>query len=251
MRRTDSALKYARLFITYSDSLKKIEDRQRIGIIEFEYRAQQEKEKNQIEKEREEVLKKRKEMILFGMIVGVFLVAMIMFLLFLLQRGKIHRMNLVESNLKLEKTYLQQDLDLKNKELTSKVMSLIEKNELLAELTKRLRCLINQTDTADPKVLQNVIHNLQHQHSEGLWEEFEVHFKGIHTDFYSRLTNEFPQLSPNEIKLCAFLKLNLSTKEISMITRKNEHSIKIARYRLRQKLGLSREENLTIFLSKY
>lgn len=96
-----------------------------------------------------------------------------------------------------------------------------------------------------------MIHELQHQHSEGFWEEFNVHFEETNPNFYNNLGKEFSALSPNEIKLCAFLKLNLSTKEISMITRKNEHSIKIARYRLRQKFGISRDENLVMFLGRF
>jgi DNA-binding CsgD family transcriptional regulator len=78
-----------------------------------------------------------------------------------------------------------------------------------------------------------------------------LQLKATHADFYSRLSKEFPELSPNEMKLCAFLKLNLSSKEISQITLKNEHSIKIARYRLRLRLGLSRKDNLVMFLGRY
>ncbi len=118
-------------------------------------------------------------------------------------------------------------------------------------MSTKLKKIAADSDAPDSELLRSVIHDLQHQHSEGFWDEFNVHFKETHADFYSRLSKEFPGLSPNEMKLCAFLKLNLSTKEISMITRKNEHSIKITRYRLRQRLGLSREDNLVMFLGRY
>ena len=80
------------------------------------------------------------------------------------------------------------------------------------------------------------------------WNEFEMRFKEIHEDFYTQLGQLFPNLTPNELRLCAFLKLNLSTKEISSITYQSPESIKTARYRLRKKLNLDRDSNLTSFL---
>ena len=249
--KSDSALKYARLHMVYSDSLKKTEDNERMAVIEFEYNYKKEKEREAFAQAKQEVLEKRKEMRLMLLIGGILTISIILLLLFLLQRSKIRRMNLLKSNLQLEKSNLMKDLSLKNRELASKVMSLIEKNELLAEMSERLKKIIPATDDSNSELLRSVVHDLQHQHSEGFWEEFNVHFKEINPDFYTRLSKEFSDLSPNEMKLCAFLKLNLSTKEISMITRKNEHSIKIARYRLRQKFGISREENLVMFLGRY
>jgi DNA-binding CsgD family transcriptional regulator len=248
---SDSALKYARLYAVYYDSLKKTEDHQRLAVIEFEYNYRKEKETEVLDQERQEVLKKRKELKLMLLIGGSLTISIILLLFFLLQRNKISRMNLVKSNLQLEKSSLMKDLSLKNRELTSKVMLLIEKNELLAEMSEKLKKLVPYTHDSDSELLRSVVHDLQHQHSEGFWEEFNVHFNDTHPDFYTRLSKDFPALSPNELKICAFLKLNLSTKEISLITRKNEHSIKIARYRLRQKLGISREDNLVIYLGRY
>lgn len=249
--RADSALKYARLYQVLYDSLTRIGDKQQLAVIEFEFNYKKEQARQLIEKEREEGIKKRQETKLMFLIAGILLIAVILFLLILLQRSKINRINLVKANLQLEKSHLTKDIDLKNRELTAKVMSLIEKNELLVEMSERLKKILENSGKSEPEVLRSVLHDLQHQHTEGFWEEFEVHFMETHIDFYTRLGKEFPELSPNEMKLCAFLKMNLSTKEISQITRKNEHSLKIARYRLRQKLGLSREENLVMFFSRF
>lgn len=247
----DSALKYARLHLVYYDSLRKIEDNQRMAVIEYEFNYKMEKEKEQLEKERQEALENRKELKFMLIIFTIVALSVLLFLLYLLQRNKLNRINLVKMNLQLEKSNLQKDLDLKNRELTTKVMSLIEQNELLAYLSQRLTKIIQTSDTKDSGLLHDVVHDIQYQHSEGFWEEFNLHFKEVHGDFYNRLSKAYPQLTLNEIKLCAFLKLNLSTKEISKVTRKSEQSLKIARYRLRQKLDLNREDNLTIFLSKF
>lgn len=156
-----------------------------------------------------------------------------------------------KANLQLEKLNLEKDLSLRNRELTMNVMSLVEKNELISDISERLKHATKGQETADIQMIRNLIHELHYQPTDNLWEEFNIRFCEIHPNFYIRLGKEFPKLTPGENRLCAFLKMNLSTKEISMITHKSEHSIKIARYRLRHKLDLTREENLTAFLGRY
>jgi DNA-binding CsgD family transcriptional regulator len=77
-----------------------------------------------------------------------------------------------------------------------------------------------------------------------------VRFQNVHIDFYKNLGEKFPDLSPNELKMCAFLKLNMSTKEIAALTYQSQDSIRQARSRLRQKLGVAKEENLVLYLSQ-
>ena len=85
-----------------------------------------------------------------------------------------------------------------------------------------------------------------------LWEEISQYIPEFNSEFFQRLTQDFPTLSVNERRLCAFLNLNLSTKEISEITRQSPHSINIARGRLRKKLGLTGSElSIQEFLTKY
>ena len=82
-------------------------------------------------------------------------------------------------------------------------------------------------------------------------EEFETRFKQVHSEFYEKLMQQYPALSPQEQRLCAFLRLNMSTKEIANLTGQRIRSLEIARSRLRKKLGISGSEiNLVTFLSK-
>ena len=83
------------------------------------------------------------------------------------------------------------------------------------------------------------------------WEEFEVRFQEVYTGFYKNLRERYPDLTNNEVRLCAFFKLNMTTKEIAAITYQSLNSIKVARYRLRKKLDISKEENMTAFLSQF
>jgi DNA-binding CsgD family transcriptional regulator len=78
-----------------------------------------------------------------------------------------------------------------------------------------------------------------------VWKEFEIRFNQVQHDFYSKLSSKFPDLSANEKRLCAFLKLNISTREISALTGQSQKSIDIARNRLRKKLNLT-NVNMTL-----
>ena len=81
------------------------------------------------------------------------------------------------------------------------------------------------------------------------WEEFELRFKEVHADFYNDLTRQYPDLTPNELRLCAFIKLGMSTKDITAITFQSDHSVVMARSRLKKKLGVSKDERLATFLN--
>lgn len=81
-----------------------------------------------------------------------------------------------------------------------------------------------------------------------MWDEFELRFQGVHNEFYQKLQSINPELSTNERRLCAFLKLNMTTKEIASITHQSPRSIEVARTRLRKKLNLTNSDiSLTDF----
>ena len=83
---------------------------------------------------------------------------------------------------------------------------------------------------------------------EQIWNDFESRFENAFDSFYNILLERFPTLTSNERKLCALIRSGLSSKEISILTFQNSHSVDIARYRLRKKLGLSNDDNLMDFL---
>ena len=105
-----------------------------------------------------------------------------------------------------------------------------------------------QDKSDNSRNIETIIKSIDKDSVNSLWKEFEVRYMEVHKDFHQKLTSSFPDLTANERRLCAFIVLNLSTKDISSITYQSAHSIKIARYRLRKKLGLDQNENLTAFL---
>ena len=83
------------------------------------------------------------------------------------------------------------------------------------------------------------------------WEQFKHHFDRVHGNFLSRLRKEFIELTPNEQKLCAFLRLNLNSKDIANIMGISLRGVEVARYRLRKKLKLNKGVNLSKFILEY
>jgi DNA-binding CsgD family transcriptional regulator len=83
------------------------------------------------------------------------------------------------------------------------------------------------------------------------WEQFSHHFDQVHSDFLKRLGEAHAHLSPNDYKLCAYLRLNLSSKEIAALMNISLRGVESSRYRLRKRLGLDTEENLTDYLMRF
>ena len=83
------------------------------------------------------------------------------------------------------------------------------------------------------------------------WEQFTVHFDNVQNDFLSALKETYPNLSPNDLKFCAYLRMNLSSKEIAQLMKISVRGVEIGRYRLRKKLEISTETNVVEFLLKF
>ncbi len=248
LNQIDSALYYLNLSQAYNDSLIAETFNEKINNLKYDF---------QLEKERELMVKdkalllgeKNRQELIYLIIVGIlFAIAFVIFLVWYFQKIRLQKSELKRKNLRLEKESISNVLDKKNRELTTTVLNLIERNEFIAKLSERLQNNEDITATDKPDSIHDIIKTIDQYAANKLWKEFELRYMEVHKDFHHRLTTTYPNLTTNERKLCAFMVLNMSTKDISSITYQSEHSIKIARYRLRKKLGLSKNENLTSFL---
>lgn len=150
----------------------------------------------------------------------------------------------------LKRKNLLQDVEIKNKELTTNVMYLIRKNELINSVAERLMGVQGNIPPENHKVFHDIIIDLQKEADNDTWKEFELRFNQVHSDFYTKLRKLYPGLSPADEKLCAFLRLNMSSKEIAAITQQSIKSVEVARARLRKKLNLTNTtSNLVTHLS--
>jgi|GEM_PF-741721 len=153
--------------------------------------------------------------------------------------------------LQKDKEQLERDLATKDRELNTKVAQLIQNNELVNGVIHKLEDLLKLEGVDKNKQIRFIINGLLNRTNEDLWMQFEITFGQVHPSFYDDLYEKFPNLTPNERKLSAFLKMNLSTKDISSITHQTIRSIEVARFRLRKKMDLPRSTNLTKYLSLF
>ena len=110
---------------------------------------------------------------------------------------------------------------------------------------------INEQKPGKDEQLDELLKGMQANIENSIWKEFKVLFQNLHSDFYAHLYEKHPDLTANEKRLCTFIRLNMSSKEISSITQQSLKSIEMARSRLRGKLGLKREDNLCVYLQKF
>lgn len=145
---------------------------------------------------------------------------------------------------------LKNDLELKNKELASKALALLQLNEALQDVGVRVNEIKSGKTQTDKNAINSIVQEIKMATHSNIWEEFDLAFNNVYNSFYDKLLKICPDLTSTEIKMAALLKLNLSTKEIAAITFKTESAIKIARHRIRNKLKLDSNENLISFLLK-
>ncbi len=141
-----------------------------------------------------------------------------------------------------ENILLKQEVDSKVRELATTSIKLNEKESVIVNLIKKLTELKPEQENATE--IQYLIANLNLHLKNDSWNELEHYFNKVNPGFYTALHAKYPDLSANEQKICAYLKLNLSTKEIIAITGKSENTINVARSRLRKKMGMDTNENL-------
>ncbi len=153
----------------------------------------------------------------------------------------------------LREEKMESELQHVNKLLAASTMNLVIKNEFIETIKEELNEVRQkgknpETKLALEKIVKEIDVNLRIQED---WEQFEYHFDQVHGDFLTRLRDEYPDLTPNEQKLCAFLRLNLNTKEIANLLSISLRGVEVARYRLRKKLDLERGQNLSKFMLEY
>lgn len=145
--------------------------------------------------------------------------------------------------MKFNNDKLRQDIDTKNRELGISTMSLIKKNEFLNNIKKELK------NAEDSKNLKHVVKIIdKNLNNTDDWNLFEEAFNNADKDFLKKIKNSHPALTSNDLRLCAYLRLNLSSKEIAPLLNISPRSVEVKRYRLRKKMGLSHESSLTDYI---
>lgn len=170
------------------------------------------------------------------------------------EEDKLRRENEI-ANLKGEQ--LEHDIKHKSQELSNATMNVVRKNEILIDIANQIskiqesedKATLGTTATKQLNKIQKMIQeNISHDDD---WQKFARNFDVVHENYLKRLVERFPQFNVNDQRLCAYLKMGLSSKEIAPLLNMSYRSVEMSRYRLRKKMGLSRDVNLAEFLQHF
>ena len=154
---------------------------------------------------------------------------------------------------KLQQDKLQVQIQFKNQELASTTMHLVQKGEFLNKLKDELTKILGATnEPITKKEIRRTIKLLnENAQLDEDWQQFAQYFDEVHEDFLKRLRKAYPQLTPKDQRLCTYLKMNLSTKEIAPLMNISVRGVEVSRYRLRKKMELPTETNLNEFMMAF
>jgi DNA-binding CsgD family transcriptional regulator len=153
----------------------------------------------------------------------------------------------------LQNEKLESELTVKSKELAASTISLIKKNELLATIKEELMAQKRTLGAVYPnkyydKLIRILNENLS---SEDDWAIFQTNFDRIHENFFRNLHTSFPELTSNDLRFCAYLRLNLTSKDIAHLMNISLKGVELARYRIRKKIGIPSTKSLTEFMIEF
>ena len=158
---------------------------------------------------------------------------------------------------RLRNEQLEVELKHRQSELADSTMNLMRKNDMLQALDTQMDELSECVRREDPKnnitkKIKDIRHDIQQNINEDdNWEKFEESFNLVYDNYMKRLVARFPDLKMNDRKLCAYLRMGLSSKEMASLLNTSVRSIETARYRLRKKLGMEQGDNLTEFIQSF
>lgn len=154
----------------------------------------------------------------------------------------------LENNQLQEKT-LQQQLELKGRELSSHTLNLIRNKQLLEQMRDNLQQMVKDDKRDQKKQMQQMVQQInQSFNHEQQWKEFTAAFEQVHQRFFERLKEYSTDLTPTDIRLIALIKVNMDSKDISSLLGISMDSLRVARHRLRKKLNIDQGENLSTFI---
>jgi len=266
----ETSLKYFKLHKSIHDSIFNAKSRANYNKLQLQLETTQKERKIEILKKEQEkqilqnkILENEKQNYIATIIIIVFVVIIIGFI-GLMKRKKdkqIQRqkdiVNLKEKELsaaeldksKLKEEELQQAILYKSKQLSTHALHMMQKNKLLNEIQSDIKELSKKAlieEKPNYKRINQLINQSLRSHKD--WDVFKLYFEDVNRDFYSRLKEINPDLTTNDHRLCALIKLNMNSKEMASVLNVAPNSIKSSRYRLKKKIGLDVEADLEEFI---
>src|SRR5699024_6097720 len=203
-----------RKLATVKDSLHDKEREKQIAQMQARYETQQKEQEIALLQKKQEKAK----LIRYIFIAGLVLTVLIGLLVYNRQRLKIRKNRTELENTRLKEQRLKQNVEFKNKQLTTHSLHLVQKNESMKELKEHIGDLRNMQDGNRHQALQKLKNMVDYSFNlDEDWEQFKLYFEEVHTGFFDALKKQYPDLTANELRLSALVKLNLTSKEIATI----------------------------------
>ncbi len=256
MKNYKSSLKFFKIYAAYTDSINqklKFE-----SITELQTRFKKDIQEKELKIAKNEIVlyenqNKLNSLKLNLLILSIFFILIISFLILNKYRSQFKKERLIRAKdaqlHETQKELMEFEIQSKDADLTNFALHLVQKNEILKHLQRELKNLPCGSDDETTKKISDLNSAIRQNLSlkEDL-EEFQQKLDSSYDDFFKRLRNKFPKLTRNEERLCAFLRLNLSSKEIATINNTTLKAAEMSRYRLRKKIGLNYNELLPEYL---
>ncbi|MEM9075949.1 MAG: tetratricopeptide repeat protein [Bacteroidota bacterium] len=232
-----------------SDSLLNAKNTEKLNELEIQYQTEKKEAALALQEEEIKTLneKSRADNLQKGLYAGGMASALALFGLSVFgYRQRIKRNRIARE--KQEEIY-KQEIAHKQKELASQTLHLVQKNTFIQELKENLENLKNSPEKFKAEFRRIVMLLKKENASDKDWEVFKTYFADVHNDFDQKLKTLYADISEKEIRLAAFLRMNLTTKEIAATLNVLPDSILKSKYRLKKKLNLDKETDLTSFLN--
>jgi len=261
----ENSLKYAKKYIFIMDTIIGDEIQKKIADYEAKYETAK-KERDIIQLKSEQKAQKDKELILWIIFLSISIILIIVVVAIMQKRRKdkviyqqeqlVYKKEKALADSELEKSKLQEqelkkEIQYKSKQLTTHALNMMQKNKLMQEIQDELVVLgksaKSENKAAFSRLKMLIKRNLR---SEKDWDLFKLYFEDVNKNFYDELNKLSSDLTSNDLKLCALLKLNMNIKESASVLNIEPASVKTARYKLRKKLGLKPEDELIEFIRK-
>ncbi|UPT70319.1 MAG: hypothetical protein M0D53_14665 [Flavobacterium sp. JAD_PAG50586_2] len=221
--------------ITIKDRFYSFEREQIVKSLEVQFEVSEKNRKLELISAEKEVSKLTNYILV--LILALLLIVFTILFLFLkrinkrdkqLLKTKEELVQLMEEQKKMKEQQFQNDIEFKESQLSAVTIQMLEKNELLDEI----KTILSRKEPTSEKDLKKLISKYTIQDNN--WKDFDNYFESVNKNFYTRLKNKYPEISSNDLKICALIKLNLSIKEMASILNISPDSVKTARHRLRK-----------------
>jgi tetratricopeptide (TPR) repeat protein/DNA-binding CsgD family transcriptional regulator len=234
---------YFRKYITVRDSL--LGDDRKTAIVEWEFSREREMNALKNDELTAALLRQKFQKQTILMLTG-FLAALLLSAMVFLRR----RQERIREKSRREKERLEFELELKSKELVAESMKALSVDQAKEDISDKLHTLVGGLPKTHQPLFNSLFNELRRKENDINWEEFESRFLGVYEEFFAKLKKMAPDITPSEVRICALMRLNMTTKEISRISGRTQGTVDNNRSRIRKKLGLSDDDNLYDFLSK-